>query len=122
MNDPRDKIIDDYLKNSACSLDDGFADRVIDRINQIEKNNPTKQNVLTNLPVFISAAASLLFLIAFTVWQDHTHQTEPSAESTFLENPEKQMIEDLMLFPEKLTGTDSFLTEETYDLLVLLDS
>ena len=42
MNDPRDKIIDDYLKNSARSLDDGFADRVIDRINHIEKNNPKK--------------------------------------------------------------------------------
>jgi len=122
MNNPRGKIIDDYLKNSAHSLDDGFADRVIDRINHIEENNPKKQNVLTNFPVLISAAACLLFLLVFTEWQDHTHQSELSAESTFLENPEKQMIEDLMLFPEKLTGTDSFLTEETYDLLVLLDS
>mgnify|MGYP001235593827 CR=1 FL=1 len=51
MNNPRDKIIDDYLKNSACSLDDGFADRVIDRINHNEKNNPNKRNVLTNFPV-----------------------------------------------------------------------
>ena len=106
MNNPRGKIIDDYLKNSAHSLDDGFADRVIDRINHIEENNPKKQNVLTNFPVLISAAACLLFLLVFTEWQDHTHQSELSAESTFLENPEKQMIEDLMLFPEKLTGTD----------------
>jgi len=122
MNNPRDKIIDDYLKNSACSLDDGFADRVIDRINHNEKNNSNKRNVLTNFPVLISAAACLLFLLVFTEWQDHTQQAELSAESTFLENPEKHMIEDLMLFPEKLTGTDSFLTEETYDLLVILDS
>jgi hypothetical protein len=122
MNNSKYKIIDDYLKNSAHSLDDGFADRVIDRIGHTEKNNPKKQNVLTSFPVLVSAVACLLFLFVFTEWQDYTHQSELSAESTFLENPEKQMIEDLMLFPEKLTGTDSFLTEETYDLLILLDS
>jgi hypothetical protein len=32
------------------------------------------------------------------------------------------MIEDLILFPEELTEAGSFLSEETYDLLVLLDN
>jgi hypothetical protein len=102
-------------------LDDGFAHRVIDRINNIEGNN-TKQNVLSLFPILISAAACFLFLLVYIDWSDHTLQSEVRAESNFLGNAEKQMIEDLMLFPEELTEADSFLSEETYDLLVLLDN
>ena len=123
MNKPIDKtkIFDKYLKNSTHSLDDGFAHRVIDRINNIEGNN-TKQNVLSLFPILISAAACFLFLLVYIDWSDHTLQSEVRAESNFLGNTEKQMIEDLILFPEELTEAGSFLSEETYDLLVLLDN
>jgi len=124
MNKPIDKtkIVDKYLKNSTHSLDDGFAHRVIDRINNIEGNNTKKQNVLSLFPILISAAACFLFLLVYIDWSDHTLQSEVRAESNFLGNAEKQMIEDLMLFSEELTEADSFLSEETYELLVLLDN
>ena len=39
-----------------------------------------------------------------------------------LEEPEKIIIEDLMAIPEELNVPETFLSEQTYDLLVLLDT
>jgi hypothetical protein len=38
-----------------------------------------------------------------------------------LEDPEKVILEDLMAVPEEWDVTQTLLSEETYDLLVLLD-
>ena len=41
--------------------------------------------------------------------------------TTTLEDPEQVMLEDLMSIPEEFDSSEILFSEETYELLVLLD-
>jgi len=73
------------------------------------------------------AFCALLFIIPLfdlevTVDNQENVALEPNSLPSYLNDSEKIIIEDLMAIPEELNVPESFLSEQTYDLLVLLDS
>ena len=63
-----------------------------------------------------------LFDLEVTVDNQENVALEPNSLPSYLNDSEKIIIEDLMAIPEELNVPESFLSEQTYDLLVLLDS
>jgi len=128
-NDP-DKVIEDFLSNESASLNEGFTESLLVDIEKLDLENKSVSRGVHYFIPFASigvAFCALLFIIPLfdlevTVDNQENVALEPNSLPSYLNDSEKIIIEDLMAIPEKLNVPESFLSEQTYDLLVLLDS
>jgi hypothetical protein len=123
-----DKEIDKYLANESSSLGDDFTHDLLSRIDQLESEfEPESKNTWLLPFVSLGVAACLvsLFILANLEVNNEVKPSIIAANKELiknsLEDPEKVILEDLMAVPEEWDVTQTLLSEETYDLLVLLD-
>jgi hypothetical protein len=128
-NDP-EKVIEDFLSNESASLDEGFTESLLVDIGKLDLENKSERRVIHYFIPFASigmAFCALLFFIPLfdlevAVDTKENVALEPYTLPSYLNDSEKIIIEDLMAIPKELNVPESFLSEQTYDLLVLLDS
>ena len=123
-----DKEIDKYLANESSSLGDDFTQGLLSRIDQLEsESEPVFKNTWFLPFVSLGVAACLvsLFILANLKVNNEVKPSIIAANKELiknsLEDPEKVILEDLMAIPAEWDVTQTLLSEETYDLLVLLD-
>ena len=128
-NDP-EKVIEDFLSNESASLDEGFTESLLVDIGKLDLENKSERRGVHYFIPFASIGmefCALLFFIPLfdlevAVDTKENVALEPYSLPSYLNDSEKIIIEDLMAIPEELNVPESFLSEQTYDLLVLLDS
>ena len=120
--------IKEYLSNKEKSLDAHFTQSVLNQIGSMDKNGITDKKKISFFPVaFIGFAICLLSIIIFNYSKpDHLDSVKldvvrDDLMTTTLEDPEQVMLEDLMSIPEEFDSSEILFSEETYELLVLLD-
>ena len=123
-----DKEIDKYLANESSSLGDDFTQDLLSRVDQLESESEPESESTWLLPfVSLGVAACLvsLFILANLKVNNEVKPSIIAANKELiknsLEDPEKVILEDLMAIPAEWDVTQTLLSEETYDLLVLLD-
>ena len=123
-----DKEIDKYLANESSSLGDDFTQDLLSRVDQLESESEPESESTWLLPfVSLGVAACLvsLFILANLKVNNEVKPSIIAANKELiknsLEDPEKVILEDLMAIPEEWEVNQTLLSEETYDLLVLLD-
>ncbi len=123
-----DKEIDKYLANESSSLGDDFTQDLLSRVDQLEsESEPESENTWLLPFVSLGVAACLvsLFILANLKINNEVKPSFIAANKELteisLEGPEKVILEDLMAIPEEWDVTHTLFSEETYDLLVLLD-
>jgi hypothetical protein len=123
-----DKEIDKYLANESSSLGDDFTQDLLSRVDRLEsESEPESENTWLLPFVSLGVAACLvsLFILANLEVNNEVKPSIIAANKELiknsLEDPEKVILEDLMAVPEEWDVTQTLLSEETYDLLVLLD-
>ena len=101
------------------------------------KNKLMSENYQLALQLLIVGMLSVFFILGIVVTLGKTlifavNKFSPEVKPSFiaankelteisLEGPEKVILEDLMAIPEEWDVTHTLFSEETYDLLVLLD-
>ena len=118
MEKKKSAIIDDYLKNSNGYLSNDFTEKVMGQIDELDKTKFDDRKNLSFFPLINTLGVCALILLSFINLSDSNH----SAEEVFLEQVDKEIIENLMLLSEELTITEEYMSEDIYDLLVLLDT
>ena len=111
-------------------MDEGFTESLLVDIGKLDLENKSVSRVIHYFIPFASigmAFCALLFFIPLfdlevAVDTKENVALEPYSLPSYLNDSEKIIIEDLMAIPEELNVPESFLSEQTYDLLVLLDS
>lgn len=132
MKDKKDpeKVIEDFLSNESASLSEEFTESLLVDIKKLNLENKSANWWVHYFIPFASPGVAFCVLLFFTPLFDFeviVHEKENVALDAnflpaYLHDPEKIIIEDLMAIPEELNVPESFLSEQTYDLLVLLDS
>ena len=124
-----DRSIDQYLSNKSALPGEDFNELVIRRIEQLPTSVETGRRTISFLlPLSVTALAACLL---FFLWPLPSGEDPEVQQSQFipdqhetgspLKEPEKELIEDLMVVPEKWINTETLPDEQTYELLVLLD-
>ena len=124
-----DRFIDQYLSNKSALPREDFNELVIRRIEQLPTSVETGRRTISFLlPLSVSAlAACLLFFLLppdsgkYPEVQQSQLIPDQQEAGSQLKDPEKELIEDLMVVPEKWINTETLPDEQTYELLVLLD-
>jgi hypothetical protein len=121
-----ERVIEEYLTNKNAVLKEDFTETLLYEIEELGvKSEKQNRGVRYLIPV-----ASLGFVACVLFFSPQEEQAKDGSQVGFenasaipqLEEPEKIIIEDLMAIPEELNVPETFLSEQTYDLLVLLDT
>ena len=119
-----DKEIDKYLANESSSLGDDFTQDLLSRVDQLESESENTW-LLPFVSLGVAACLVSLFILANLKINNEVKPSFIAANKELteisLEGPEKVILEDLMAIPEEWDVTHTLFSEETYDLLVLLD-
>ena len=120
--------IKEYLSNKEKSLDAHFTQSVLTQIGSMDKIRITEKKKISFFPaVFIGITICLLSIFILNYPKpDHLDSVKldgirDDLMTTTLEDPEQVMLEDLMSIPEEFDSSEILFSEETYELLVLLD-
>ncbi len=124
-----DRSIDHYLSNKSALPSKDFNDLVMREIENLPSlMESERRKIPFLLPFSVTAfVACLLFILMPRNSKEYSgiekskvllHQYDTSPQ---LKEPEKELIEELMVIPEKWIKTETFPDEQTYELLVLLD-
>lgn len=120
--------IKEYLSNKEKSLDAHFTQSVLNQIESMDQNGITDKKKISFFPfAFIGFAICLLSIFILNYPKpDHLDTVKfdgirDDLMTTTLEDPEQVMLEDLMSIPEEFDSSEILFSEETYELLVLLD-
>jgi hypothetical protein len=124
-----DRSIDQYLSNKSALPREDFDELVMQRIDELPSSVETGRRTISFLlPLSVTAlAACILFFLLppdsgeYPEVQDSQLIPKQHETASQLKEPEKELIEDLMVVPEKWINTETFPDEQTYELLVLLD-
>lgn len=124
-----DRSIDQYLSNKSALPREDFSELVIRRIEQLPTSVETGRRTISFLlPLSVTALAACLLFFFLPLPSDEDPEVQqsqyiPDQHETVspLKEPEKELIEDLMVVPEKWINTETLPDEQTYELLVLLD-
>lgn len=132
MKDKKDpeKVIEDFLSNESASLSEEFTESLLVDIKKLNLENKSANRGGHYFIPFVSLGVAFCALLFFTplfdlevtVNEKENVALDSHSLPTYLHDSEKMIIEDLMAIPEELNVPESFLSEQTYDLLVLLDS
>ena len=125
-----EKVIEDFLSNESASLSEEFTESLLVDIKKLNLENKSANRGGHYFIPFASLGVAFCALLFFTPLFDFevpVHEKvnialDANFLPAYLQDPEKLIIEDLMAIPEELNVPESFLSEQTYDLLVLLDS
>ncbi len=116
-----------YLSNKEKSLDASFTDDVLNQISAMDKSPIISKKKISFFPIalfgFVTCVLSL-FILKYPEPNrlDNAKLNENSNDlAPTLEGPVQVMLEDLMSIPEEFDSSEILFSEETYDLLVLLD-
>ena len=119
--------INGYLSNKEKSLDASFTDDVFNQISAMDKSPIISKKKISFFPIalfgFVTCVLSL-FILKYPEPNrlDNAKLNENSNDlAPTLEGPVQVMLEDLMSIPEEFDSSEILFSEETYDLLVLLD-
>jgi hypothetical protein len=119
--------INGYLSNKEKSLDTSFTDDVLNQISAMDKSPIISKKKISFFPIalfgFVTCVLSL-FILKYPEPNrlDNAKLNEKSNDlAPTLEGPVQVMLEDLMSIPEEFDSSEILFSEETYDLLVLLD-
>ena len=119
--------INGYLSNKEKSLDASFTDDVLNQISAMDKSPIISKKKISFFPIalfgFVTCVMSL-FILKYPEPNrlDNAKLNENSNDlAPTLEGPVQVMLEDLMSIPEEFDSSEILFSEETYDLLVLLD-
>lgn len=119
--------INGYLSNKEKSLDASFTDDVLNQISAMDKSPIISKKKISFFPIalfgFVTCVLSL-FILKYSEPNrlDNAKLNENSNDlAPTLEGPVQVMLEDLMSIPEEFDSSEILFSEETYDLLVLLD-
>jgi hypothetical protein len=119
--------INGYLSNKEKSLDASFTDDVLNQISAMDKSPIISKKKISFFPIalfgFVTCVLSL-FILKYPEPNrlDNAKLNENSNDlAPTLEGPVQVMLEDLMSIPEEFDSSEILFSEETYDLLVLLD-
>ena len=119
--------INGYLSNKEKSLDASFTDDVLNQISAMDKSPIISKKKIFFFPIalfgFVTCVLSL-FILKYPEPNrlDNAKLNENSNDlAPTLEGPVQVMLEDLMSIPEEFDSSEILFSEETYDLLVLLD-
>ena len=119
-----DKEIDKYLANESSSLGDDFTQDLLSRVDQLESESENTW-LLPFVSLGVAACLVSVFILANLKINNEVKPSFIAANKELteisLEGPEKVILEDLMAIPEEWDVTHTLFSEETYDLLVLLD-
>lgn len=118
MEKKKSAIIDDYLKNSDGYLSNDFTEKVMGQINELGKTKVDNRKNLSFFPLITTLGICAMLLLSFINLPD----SNPSTEEVFLDQVDKEIIENLMLLSEELIITEEYISEDAYELLVLLDT
>ena len=118
MEKKNSAIIDDYLKNSNGYISNDFTEKVMGQINELGETKVDDRKNLRFFPMITTLGVCAMLLLSFINLSD----SNPSTEEVFLEQVDKEIIENLMLLSEELTITEEYISEDIYELLVLLDT
>jgi hypothetical protein len=124
-----DRSIDQYLSNKSALPREDFNESVIQRIEELPSFVETGRRTISFLlPLSVTALAAclLFFLLPLPSGEyPEVQQTQLILDQheagSQLKESEKELIEDLMVVPEKWINNETLPDEQTYDLLVLLD-
>lgn len=125
-----ERVIVEYLSNKNVVLKEDFTESVIHEIEELGANRNKGNRGLGYLVPIVSLAfvACVMFFLPVFFSQEESIQEgnqlaiKNASITPQLEESEKILIEDLMAIPEDLNVPETFLSEQTYDLLVLLDT
>lgn len=119
--------INGYLSNKEKSLDASFTDDVLNQISAMDKSPIISKKKISFFPIaifgFVTCVLSL-FILKYPEPNrlDNAKLNENSNDlAPTLEGPVQVMLEDLMSIQEEFDSSEILFSEETYDLLVLLD-
>ena len=124
-----DRSIDQYLSNKSTLPREDFNELVIRRIEQLPTSVETGRRTISFLlPLSVTALAACLLFFLLPLPSDEDPEVQQSQyipdqheTGSPLKEPEKELIEDLMVVPEKWINTETLPDEQTYELLILLD-
>ncbi|MDG0964430.1 MAG: hypothetical protein P8O23_05170 [Opitutales bacterium] len=125
-----EQVIEDFLSNESASLSEEFTESLLVDIKKLNSENKSTNRGVSYFIPFVSFGVVFcalffftpLFDLEVTVDEKDDIALESNSLPSYLHEPEKIIIEDLMAIPQELNVSESFLSEQTYDLLVLLDS
>ncbi|MDG1325117.1 MAG: hypothetical protein P8P49_05060 [Opitutales bacterium] len=125
-----EQVIEDFLSNESASLSEEFTESLLVDIKKLNSENKSTNRGVSYFIPFVSFGVVFcalffftpLFDLEVTVNEKDDIALESNSLPSYLHEPEKIIIEDLMAIPQELNVSESFLSEQTYDLLVLLDS
>ena len=114
------------MANKEQSLGDEFANNVLTKFNRLHEPAKSQRKQTTFYNVLIGMAACyILFLILSNPQSNkdfHFENIAVNGETVeLLGEEEKEIFEDFMTIPDGVLDSDILFSEETYDLLVLLD-
>jgi hypothetical protein len=119
--------INGYLSNKEKSLDASFTEDVLNQISAMDKSPIISKKKISFFLIalfgFVTCVLSL-FILKYPEPNrlDNAKLNENSNDlAPTLEGPVQVMLEDLMSIPEEFDSSEILFSEETYDLLVLLD-
>ena len=120
--------INGYLSNKEKSLDASFTEDVLNQIRAMDKSPIISKKKISFFPIALFGFVTcVLFLFILKYPEpnrlDNTKLNVNSKDLIVptLEGPVQVMLEDLMSIPEEFDSSEILFSEETYDLLVLLD-
>ena len=124
-----EQVIEDFLSNESASLSEEFTESLLVDIKKLNSENKSTNRGVSYFIPFVSFGVVFcalffftpLFDLEVTVNEKDDIALESNSLPSYLHEPEKIIIEDLMAIPQELNVSESFLSEQTYDLLVLLD-
>ena len=117
-----------YLSNKEKSLDAHFTQSVLNQIGSMDKNGITDKKKISFFPVAFIGFAICLICIFSLNYPKPFHLDSVKLDgirddlmTITLEDPEQVILEDLMSISEEFDSSEILFSEETYELLVLLD-
>ena len=125
-----ERVIEEYLTNKNAVLKEDFTETLLYEIEELEVKSE-KQNRGVRYLIPVASLGFIACVLFFSpLFSPKEEQAKDGNQVVFenasavpqLEEPEKIIIEDLMAIPEELNVPETFLSEQTYDLLVLLDT
>jgi hypothetical protein len=125
-----ERVITEYLSNKNAVLKDDFTESLIHEIEELGvSRNKGNRGVGYLIPIVsLAFVACVMFFLPVFFSQEESIQDgnqlaiRNASVTPQLEESEKILIEDLMAIPEDLNVPGTFLSEQAYDLLVLLDT
>lgn len=121
-----ERMIDEFLSNEDRLLGDEFSQNVLTEINRLEKYSHSQGKKVPLYPALLGMAACFFFFLILSYPQNKKDDklekfTTSHEPAVLLGDEEKEIIEDFMTIPEGVSDSEILFSEETYELLVLLD-